>query len=39
MFSIKEAACDEPKGMEHVSHIAKTMRNGVVLGGEQCLHI
>jgi hypothetical protein len=26
----KEAPCDEPKGMEHVSCIAKTMRNGVV---------
>jgi len=35
----KEAPCDEPKGMEHISHIAKTMRNCVVLGGEHCLLI
>ena len=35
----KEAPCDEPKGMEHISHIAKMMRNGVVLGGEQYLLI
>ena len=27
----KESPCDEPKGMEHVSHIAKTIRNSVVL--------
>ena len=35
----REAACDEPKGMEHANHIAKMMRNGFVLGGKQCLLI
>jgi hypothetical protein len=34
----KEAACDEPKGMERISHIAKTMRNCVVNESFQQMH-